>query len=50
MSPICPSTIILLATGPLKPALARVLAGLWPVLLFYGETGINLLHVFAYSR
>jgi len=35
MSPICPSTIILLATGPLKPPLAAALAGLWAVLFYF---------------
>jgi len=34
-SPICPSTIILLATGPLKPPLAVALAGLPPLLLCF---------------
>jgi len=34
LSPICPSTIILLATGPLNPPLAPALAGLSPVLLY----------------
>ena len=32
LSRICPSTIILLATGPLKPPLTPALAGLSPVL------------------
>ena len=32
---ICPSTIILLATGPLKPPLAPALAGLQSVLLYF---------------
>jgi len=36
LSPICPSTIILLAIGPLKPLLAPALAGLLPVLLYFG--------------
>jgi len=35
LSPICPSTIILLATGPLKPPLEPALAGLPPVLLYF---------------
>jgi len=35
LSPICPSTIILLATGPLKPPLPLGLAGLPPVLLYF---------------
>jgi len=35
LSPICPSTIILLATGPLKPPLAPALAGLPPVILYF---------------
>ena len=35
LSPICPSTIILLATGPLKPPLAPALAGLSPLLLYF---------------
>ena len=35
LSPICPSTIILLATGPLKPPLAPGLAGPSPVLLYF---------------
>ena len=35
LSPICPSTIILLATSPLKPALVPALAGLPPVLLYF---------------
>jgi len=35
LSPICPSTIILLATGPLRPPLAPGLAGLRPVLLYF---------------
>jgi len=43
LSPICPSTIILLATGPLRPPLAPELAGLSPVLLYFRYTGINLL-------
>ena len=35
LSSICPSTIILRATGPLKPPLAPALAGLLPVLLYF---------------
>jgi len=35
LSCICPSTIILLATGSLKPPLAPGLAGLSPVLLYF---------------
>jgi len=35
LSPICPLTIILLATGPLKPPLAPVPAGLLLVLLYF---------------
>jgi len=35
LSPICPSTIILLATGPLKPPFVPALAGLSPVLLYF---------------
>jgi len=35
LSPIRPSTIILLATRPLKPPLAPALAGLPPVLLYF---------------
>ena len=35
LSPFCPSTIILLATGPLKPPLAPVLPSLPPVLLYF---------------
>ena len=35
LNPIWPSTIILLATGPLKPPLAPALAGLSPVLLYF---------------
>jgi len=50
LSPICPSTNILLATGPLESPLTPALAGLPPVLLYFHWTGINLLHFFAYSR
>jgi len=35
LSSFCPSTIILLATGPLKPPLAPALAGLQPVPLYF---------------
>jgi len=35
LSPICPSTIILLATGLLKPPLAPALAGVSPVLMYF---------------
>ena len=35
LSSICPSTIILLATGPLKPPLAPALAGLPQVPLYF---------------
>jgi len=35
LSSICPSTIILLATSPLKPPLAPALAGLPSVLLYF---------------
>jgi len=43
LSAMCPSTIILLATGPLRPPLAPAQAGLSPVLLYFRESGINLL-------
>jgi len=43
LSPMCPSTIIPLATGPLKPLLALVLAGLLPVLLYFHYTGVERL-------
>jgi len=35
LSSICPSTIILLATGPLQPPLVPALPGLPPVLLYF---------------
>ena len=49
-SPICPSTIILLATGLLKPPLVPALAGLLPPLLYLRFTGINLLHFFCLQQ